>query len=745
MSFERLQAAMARFERELTRAADTRAHALRPRAAWSLPPSLSRELLESMLLARHLDLLAHQLRHEGKGHYTITSSGHEANVVLGRLTRVTDPSILHYRSAALQLERARQDPSVDGVLDIALGLVAAAADPLCSGRHKAFGSKPLGIVPQTSTIASQLPRALGLAFGLDRARRLRLTSGALTGDSPADSIAMVGFGDASLNHSTAQGTLNAASWVVHQNLKLPLLFVCEDNQLGISVRTPADWVRLRLSSQPHLAYFHAEMWHLDRAYAAAEQAVAFCRRERRPAALHLECRRLLGHAGSDVDNQYRTREELEDAEAKDPVIAAALASVEAGALTAGEVLALNQAARERVAHAGDQARAASGLQTRAAVMAPLGSGAPTLAGEPRRTLVSGLTPGSEPTRAPQASDERAPLGTLAQGLNAGLAELLDSHPEALLFGEDVAKKGGVYGVTKGLAERAGPARVFNTLLDEQTILGLALGTATLGMLPIPEIQYLAYLHNAEDQLRGEAASLRFFSNDAFDNPMIVRIPGLAFQKGFGGHFHNDNSIAVLRDIPGIVVGVPARADDALGMLSQARDLALAERRVVVLIEPIALYHERHLYGADDGAWLAPLEAEPAPLDAPRVYQPDARDLLLISYGNGLRMCLRVSRALEREFGVKARVLDLRWLKPLPVAAVAAHVREIPRAVVVDECRNTGSVSEELLAGLVDLGLAATVRRVTSADSFIPLGQAADLVLLSEADIRRAAHDLIQLG
>src|SRR5690606_23434683 len=120
---------------------------------------------------------------------------------------------------------------------IALGLVAAAADPLCSGRHKAFGSKPLGIVPQTSTIASQLPRALGLAFGLDRARRLRPPAAALRGEFPADAIAMVSFGDASLNHSTAQGALNAASWVVHQNLKLPLLFVCEDNQLGISVRT----------------------------------------------------------------------------------------------------------------------------------------------------------------------------------------------------------------------------------------------------------------------------------------------------------------------------------------------------------------------------------------------------------------------------------------------------------------------------------------------------------------------------
>lgn len=721
MSFERLEAAVGRFEQLVTgEGSDTESE------DWALGPSLTRELLESMLLARHVDLLAHQLRHEGKGHYTIASSGHEANVVLGRLTRVTDPSILHYRSAALQLERARQAPEVDGVLDIALGLVAAATDPLCSGRHKAFGSKRLGIVPQTSTIASQLPRALGLAFGLDRAARLGLTS-----DHPKDAIAMVGFGDASLNHSTAQGTLNAASWVVHQNLRLPLLFVCEDNQLGISVRTPADWVRLRLSSQPHLAYFHAEGWRLDRAYQAAAEAVGYCRNERRPAVLHLECRRLLGHAGSDVDNQYRPREELEDAEAKDPVLTTALASIRAGILSRAEVLALHQAARARVALAGERARTAPRLATRQAVMQPL---------LPR---ASGARVASTPR--PTGEGSEAALGTLAQGLNLGLAELLDQCPEALIFGEDVAKKGGVYGVTKGLVERAGPARVFNTLLDEQTILGLALGTATLGMLPVPEIQYLAYLHNAEDQIRGEAASLRFFSNNAFDNPMIVRIPGLAFQKGFGGHFHNDNSIAVLRDIPDIVVGVPARADDALALLAAARQLAFAERRVVVLVEPIALYHERHLHSPDDGDWLGPLEAEPAELDAPRVYHPEARDLLFISYGNGLRMCLRVSLKLERELGVRARVLDLRWLKPLPLSAVASHVAAIPRAIVVDECRQSGSVSEELLSGLLERGLAERVKRVTSADSFIPLGQAAELVLISEAAIESAARELCEVG
>ena len=134
----------------------------------------------------------------------------------------------------------------------------------------------------------------------------------------------------------------------------------------------------------------------------------------------------------------------------------------------------------------------------------------------------------------------------------------------------------MYGVTRGLRKRFGAARVFDTLLDEQTILGTALGAGLAGLLPVPEIQYLAYLHNAEDQLRGEAASLRFFSDGQYRNGMVVRIAGLAYQKGFGGHFHNDNSLAVLRDIPGLVARRRrATRPSAPGLLRSCVDLARA--------------------------------------------------------------------------------------------------------------------------------------------------------------------------
>jgi 2-oxoisovalerate dehydrogenase E1 component len=712
MSLERIQLLVSRFRERVAAAQPS----VTPGPA--LPPALARELLESMLLARHLDVLAHELRARGVGHYTICSAGHEANVVLGRLTRVTDPALLHYRSAALQLERARAVPTLDGVRDIALSLVAARDEPASGGRHKVFGHPELGIIPQTSTIASHLPRAVGMAFALDRRQRLQLAAAA----EPSDRLVLTSFGDASVNHSTAQGAFNAASWVAHQHLPLPVLFVCEDNGLGISVRTPPGWVEARLRAWPQVAYFAADGSSLVDSYESARRAVAHVRETRRPAVLHLACQRLLGHAGSDVDTAYRGASEIERALDRDPVLCAALAAIASGALEAQAVLDLDRAAEQRARTQAELAAVAPRLESRGEVMSAIA-----------RPVPAALPAHSE--RAPAAGAERL---TLAQGITRALAELMTADGGALLFGEDVAKKGGVYGVTKGLYEAFGPLRVWNTLLDEQTILGTALGAALLGLFPIAEIQYLAYLHNAEDQLRGEAATLSFFSNGQLANPCLIRIAGLAYQKGFGGHFHNDDSLAVLRDIPGIVVVVPARADDAFALIRAAHRSCRNAGRVVVMIEPIALYHRRGLLDEADGEWLAAEGSGEAAFARARVYRPEAGDLTIVSYGNGLALSLAAADRLFRVHGLAARVLDLRWLSPLPLEDVLSHARATGRLLVADECRRSGNVSEALAAAVLDAGLSVRFARVTSADSFIPLGDAANLVLLSADEIVAAA-------
>ncbi|WP_231613477.1 alpha-ketoacid dehydrogenase subunit beta [Halomonas sp. BC04] len=191
---------------------------------------------------------------------------------------------------------------------------------------------------------------------------------------------------------------------------------------------------------------------------------------------------------------------------------------------------------------------------------------------------------------------------MAKLLNQSLHRLMSRYPHLVMAGEDIGRKGGVYGVTQKLQAQFGPHRVIDTLLDEQSILGLGIGLGHNGLVPILEIQFLAYLHNAEDQLRGEAATLSFFSNGQYTNPMVVRIAGLGYQKGFGGHFHNDNAIAVLRDIPGLLVACPSNAADAVGLMQEAVRLADEEQRVVVMLEPIALYHNRDLLEEGDQQW-----------------------------------------------------------------------------------------------------------------------------------------------
>src|SRR5678816_3492823 len=179
-----------------------------------------RDLFESQLISRHLDLMARVLRVQNKVFYTIGSSGHEGNAMVARLTRHTDPAFLHYRSGGFMAERFRKLPGMDPVMDSALSFAASKDDPASGGRHKVWGSKPLWVLPQTSTIASHLPKALGTAVAIETGRRL---GHALP--IPEDSIAICSFGDASANHATAQTAFNAAAWTAYQQLPAPVLYL----------------------------------------------------------------------------------------------------------------------------------------------------------------------------------------------------------------------------------------------------------------------------------------------------------------------------------------------------------------------------------------------------------------------------------------------------------------------------------------------------------------------------------------
>ena len=695
----------------------------------ALTPDQARELFAAQLTSRALDRTSRAMQKAGQGFYTIGSSGHEGMAAVAHALRPTDIAFLHYRDAAFQIARAGQVPGQDIARDMLLSFACSSDDPISGGRHKVLGSRALMIPPQTSTIASHLPKAVGAAYAIGLARRRPPEHRLL----PDDAVAMCSFGDASLNHSTAQGAINSAGWAAVQGVPLPLLMVCEDNGIGISTPTPKGWVEASMRHRPGLRYFQADGLDIYDTAGVAAEAADYVRRRRKPAFLHLSMVRLYGHAGADLPTTYLPKSQVEAEEANDPLLHSVRLLAHAGALTTAQALALYVETCTAIDALAAEVVTRPHLRTAAEVMAsivpPSRPCRPTNGPDPAaRAAAFGADLA--------ALDTPQPMGRL---INWALTDLMLEFPDILVMGEDVGRKGGVYGVTQKLNTRFGPDRVIDTLLDEQSILGLAIGLGQNGFIPLPEIQFLAYLHNAEDQIRGEAATLPFFSNGQFSNPMVLRIAGLGYQKGFGGHFHNDNSLAVLRDIPGLVLACPSNGADAAMMLREAVRLAREEQRVVVFVEPIALYPMRDLHQAGDGGWLCPYPAPDRRIGLGEVgVRGSGTDLAIVTYGNGVYLS---EQAVAKLDGVQVRIIDLRWLAPLPAKAVLRAVADCAAVLIVDECRRTGGQAEALMAMLAEAGT-RHFARLTAEDSFIATGPAYAATLPSCEGIVTAARALL---
>ncbi len=681
--------------------------------------------------SRALDRTSREMQRQGKGYYTIGSSGHEGLAAVALALRPTDMAFLHYRDAAFQIARAGQVPGQTIAYDMLLSFAASSEDPISGGRHKVLGSKALNIPPQTSTIASHLPKAVGAAYAIGAAKKNRPEHAEL----PEDAIVYCSFGDASANHSTAQGAFNAAGWTSYQSLPLPLLFVCEDNGIGISTKTPTGWIANSFKHRPGLKYFHANGLDIYDTYKVAQEATDYVRTRRKPAFLHLQTIRLYGHAGADMPTTYLPREEVEAEEAHDPLLHMVRQLDQSGALPAADALAIYNDTADRITRIAAEATTRPHLKTAAEVMA---------------SIIPPTRP-CKPTNGPSPEARSLAFGgdlkqmdepqIMSRLINWALTDLMLTHPEIVMMGEDVGRKGGVYGVTQKLTQRFGAARMIDTLLDEQSILGLAIGMAQNGFIPFPEIQFLAYLHNAEDQLRGEAATLPFFSNGQYSNPMVLRIAGLGYQKGFGGHFHNDNSVAVLRDIPGLILAVPSNGADAAKMLRECARLAREQQRLVVFLEPIALYPMRDLHTEKDGAWMQRYPAPDETIPFGEVGQHgDGADLAIVTFGNGNYLSHQALPAITSS-GIKARIVDTRWLSPLPKDALTAAVRGCKHILIVDETRHSGGVAEALMAHFHEVS-PAKLARLTATDSFIATGPAYAVTMPSSADIIAAAKGMV---
>lgn len=682
------------------------------------------DLFETQIMSRLLDLRARELKKDNLCYYTIGSAGHEGNAAFAKAFRVSDMAFLHYRSGAFFIQRAKQNRGSTPLYDMLLSFMAAKEDPISGGRHKVIGSKELFIPPQTSTIASHLPKAVGAALSIAKTYELHLES-----TLPEDSVILCSFGDASANHSTALGAFNTAAWIAYQNIKLPLVFFCEDNGIGISVKTPRDWIKANFSSRPNLQYFECDGLNIIDTYNTCKRAADYARTRKKPVFIRMKTVRLLGHAGSDVESNYHSLDFIQQTERQDPLLHTARLLIEMGIMDSKKVVDLYQATKERIFHVSNEMTYRKPLTNINDIASSI-----TACSEPRAPL-----PAATNDRRKEVFDkEWSKLGApqhLAKLINWGLTDILLQYPQSVVFGEDVAEKGGVYNVTDNLKKRFHSRRVFNSPLDEQSILGTAIGMAHNGFIPIPEIQFLAYVHNAEDQLRGEAATLAFFSQGLYTNPMVVRVAGLAYQKGFGGHFHNDNSLAVFRDIPGLIIAVPNNGRDAVRMLRTCVRQAYENGRVCIFVEPIALYMTRDLHAENDKLWTFPYPEidEESPLGEVSTYGNSKK--VILTYGNGAYLSLQAQKILADTHAMDVEVIDLKWIAPIDYNHLLTKLEDKTHILFVEECRKTGSLAEAVIAELATkMAKPAKLRILGAADCFIPLGPAATAGLPSRDSI-----------
>ncbi|BBH66736.1 MFS transporter [Actinoplanes sp. OR16] len=705
----------------------------------TLTGARTRELFDAQLTARHLDLAARWLRSFNEGFATTGSAGHEGDAAVAAAVRGDDPALLHQRSAAFYCVRAADragaaggDPSrllEEAARDVLRGVVASVRDPGAGGRDKILGNPDLHLLPAISTPGGHLPRAAGLARALSRAG---------SAPWPEDAIVVASFGDAAASSPAAAAAFEMAGRAGAEGRPAPLLLICADNSADATGEE--NWVATLLRGRPGVRYAFADGYDLAAVHAAAVEAAEFVRAERRPAVLRLSAVHLLGQAG-----EPETGPDL----SRDPLVGTARLLVEAGLLGPDDVITRYDEVGWQVRKAAEEVLGEPKLASVGEVVAPLAPRRPLRVSH-AVTEIADRAAGPGATARAEAFGGRLPEQagpmTLAQAISATLTDALVADPSVIVLGPGVVA-GGPHGVTTGLREQGGD-RVLDTPPDATAVLGLALGAGTAGLIPVPEITGLAALHTAAEQLRVEAAGMSLLSSGSYRNPMVLRVPGLAQPLGLGGHLANDNSLAALRDVPGIVVAVPSRASDAAPMLRSCLAAAAVDGTVSVFLEPVALYQTRDLYQQGDSEWLSPYQepsawsGEHVPIGRARIYGlGTAQDLTIVTYGNGVRMSLRVAAQLAAD-GYGSRVVDLRWLNPLPLADLVREASATGRVLIVDETRRSGGVGEGVLAALVDGAFVGSVRRVAAADAPVPLGPAAQQVLVGEDAITQGAHTLL---
>ncbi len=697
----------------------------RTRSTPRLDKSELLDLYRLMLLSRRLDDKEIQLKRQNKIFFQISGAGHEA--VLVAASRVFRPAhdwfYLYYRDRALCLGLGMT------ATEQLLSAVAAADDPNSGGRQMPshWGHKDLNIVSVSSPTGTQFLQAVGAAEAWLRASADESLSDMTRGDE----VILCTAGEGTTSEGEFWEALNSAC-----NLKLPVVFLIEDNGYAISVpvevNTAGGSISKLVRSFPGLLVEEVDGCDPLAAMTVLQKAHDYARQRKGPALVHAKVIRPYSHSLSDDEVHYRPQAERDAEAARDPLTTFPARLMAEGVATESEIELIQRQVEEEVEIATDIA-----LQ------------APQPAAETIYDYV--YSPDVDPTAEPfDTEDDPQSSGdptTMVDLLNSCLRDEMARDPRILLFGEDVADlsrdehqdevkgKGGVFKVTWGLQRQFGSNRVYNSPLAEANIVGRAIGLATRGFKPVVEIQFFDYIWPAYMQLRDELALMRWRSNNSYSAPVVVRTTYGGYLKG-GAVYHSQTGAAIFTGVPGLRVICPSTALDAAGLL----------RTAIRCEDPVLFLEHKHLYRQTYNKGAYPGPNFMIPFGKAKVVRPGT-DATVICYGAVVQRAVVAAQALEEATGQRVEVIDLRSLNPVDWETIGDSIRRTHRVIVAYEDSLSWGYGAEIAARIADdyfEWLDAPVRRVASSDTFVAYApELEDVILPQVADLQNALTEILK--
>ncbi|HEU0053354.1 MAG TPA: dehydrogenase E1 component subunit alpha/beta, partial [Longimicrobium sp.] len=691
----------------------------KPKAAAA--PTLERDTLlrwyRTMLLSRRLDDKEIQLKQQNKIFFQISGAGHEGvQVAAAEHARPGyDWFYFYYRDRAFCLALGMT------ALDHMLQAVGAEADPSSGGRQMPshWGHKALNIVSTSSPTGTQFLQAVGTAEAA--ARALKVGEPLIeTAQAKEDEVVFVTTGDGTTSEGEFWESLNSAC-----NLGLPVVYIVEDNEFAISVpvevNTAGGSISKLVTGFPGLLVVNCDGTDVFDSYEAMGRAVEHARQRKGPALVHAKVIRPYSHSLSDDEKFYKTDAMRSEEAKRDPIVRLAARLVQEGIATEADLEAIEASVNEEILKATDEA---------------LASPQPAV-----ETAMHYLySPDVDPT-AEQFDTEDDPRfsgneTTMVDLINATLRDEMRRDPRIVVFGEDVADcsreemleqvkgKGGVFKVTAGLQREFGGTRVFNSPLAEANIVGRAVGMAVRGLKPVVEIQFFDYIWPAMMQIRGELATMRYRSANAFSSPVVIRTTYGGYLKG-GSIYHSQTGESLFAHCPGLRVVLPSTAMDAAGLL----------RTAIRCEDPVLFLEHKHLYRQVYNKGVYPGPNFMIPFGKARTVR-QGTDVTVVACGALVQRSVVAAKLAEEQHGISTEVIDLRTISPLDMDTIAESVKRTNRVIVAHEDSLSWGIGSEIAARVADElfpWLDAPVKRVASMDTWVAYAPQLERAILPEPE------------